>query len=138
MKRKEPVSHIMTTHLHTINETEELFDALNLIRKYKLRHLPVVRGAELRGIISSADINRLSFGNIFEEQEDADEAVFEMLTITQIMNKKVHTILPTTTIKEAAELFVAADYHCLPVVDDGKLVGIVTTTDIIKYMLEQY
>lgn len=61
MKRKEPVSHVMTTHLHTINETDELFDALNLIRKYKLRHLPVVRGAELKGIISSADINRLSF-----------------------------------------------------------------------------
>ncbi len=43
MKRKETVSHIMTTHLHTINETDELFDALNLIRKHKLRHLPVVR-----------------------------------------------------------------------------------------------
>jgi len=138
MKRKEPVSHIMTTHLHTINETDELFDALNLIRKHKLRHLPVVNGDELKGIISRADINRLSFGNIFEEQEDADEAVFEMLTITQIMNKKVHTILPTTTIKEAAEMFVVADYHCLPVVENNKLVGIVTTTDIIKYMLEQY
>lgn len=54
------------------------------------------------------------------------------------MNKKVHTILPSTTIKEAAEMFVVADYHCLPVVEEGKLVGIVTTTDIIKYMLEQY
>ena len=138
MRKKEPVSHIMTTHLYTAKEDDTLFDAATIIKKHHIRHLPVVKGKEIRGIISSSDINRLTFGRLFEGQEEVDEAVFEMLSIDQVMAHNVRTVTPETTIREVAEIFAKEDFHSLPVVDHGELKGIVTTTDVIRYMLEQY
>ncbi|HRO41330.1 MAG TPA: CBS domain-containing protein [Flavipsychrobacter sp.] len=138
MKKREPVRHIMSSDPYTIAETETLHDAVHLIRKHKIRHLPVVNGKEISGIISSSDINRLTFGKLFDNQDGADEAVLEMLSIPQVMSKNVKTVAPDDTIKEVAEIFATKDFHSLPVVEDGKLVGIVTTTDIIKYLLDQY
>lgn len=138
MKKREPVRHIMSSNPYTIAESDSLHDAVRIIRKHNIRHLPVVSGTEVKGIISSSDINRLTFGRLFENQEGADEAVLEMLTIPQVMSKNVKTVSPEDTIKDVAETFATKDFHSLPVVEDGKLVGIVTTTDIIKYLLDQY
>lgn len=138
MKKKEPVSKIMTTNVHTIPESGSLHEAIHMIRKHKIRHLPVVENNMIKGIISSSDINRLSFGRLFENQEGVDEAVLEMLTLPQVMTHQVRTVNPDHTIKEVAEIFAAEDFHALPVVEDGQLKGIVTTTDIVKYLLTQY
>ena len=66
---------------------------------------------------------------------------FEMddaLKIEQVMSKQIDSIKAEDQIKEAAELLAKGRYHALPVLEDGKLAGIVTSTDIIKYLLEQY
>ena len=54
------------------------------------------------------------------------------------MTKDVTTVLSYTSIKEVAEIFASSDFRALPVTYENKLVGIVTTTDIIKYLLEYY
>jgi CBS domain-containing protein len=54
------------------------------------------------------------------------------------MAKKIRSVSPQTSIKEVAELLAAREFHALPVVDGGDLVEIVTTTDLIKYLLKQY
>lgn len=138
MKKKEPVSHIMTTDLYTVSETDTLHDAVAIFRNKKIRHLPVVSGNMVVGMISSSDINRLTFGRLFSNQEGADEAVLEMLTIPQVMTSHVRKVNPYDTIHDVAEIFSKEDFHALPVVEGEVLKGIVTTTDIIKYLLEQY
>lgn len=139
MKRREPVSKIMTENVSTINLTDTLQEAVELIKKKKIRHIPVVSGKEVVGIISKTDINRLTFSSLFENQEGADEAILDMLTIPQIMTNKPRVIQAEQPIKEVAEIFSTEEFHALPVVnEEGDLVGIVTTTDIIRYMLEQY
>jgi CBS domain-containing protein len=138
MKKREPVSHIMTSDVFTVNESDNLRDAVAIIRKNKIRHLPVVSGKSVSGIISRTDINRLTFGALFENQEGADEAVLDMLSIPQVMTSKPRTVSPDDSIKEVAEIFSKEEYHALPVVENGELKGIVTTTDVIRYMLEQY
>ena len=74
----------------------------------------------------------------FEGQEGADEAILDMLTISQVMTSKPKTVSSDTIIRDLAEIFVKEDFHALPVVDNGELKGIVTTTDVVKYFLEQY
>ncbi|MBS1783136.1 MAG: CBS domain-containing protein [Bacteroidetes bacterium] len=138
MKKREPISRIMTGNPYTIRESDSLADAVNIIRKHKIRHLPVVSGNEIRGIISSSDINRLTFGRLFDNQEGADEAILQMLTVPQVMTKNVKHVSPEDTIKDVAEIFAEEDFHSLPVVENGKLMGIVTTTDVIKYLVDQY
>lgn len=138
MKRREPISHIMTKNVLTVKVSDDLHEAIDLIKKNHIRHLPVLDGHEIVGIISRTDINRLTFSSLFENQEGADEAVLEMLTIPQVMTQKPRTVEASLSIRDVAEILSSEEYHALPVVENGHLVGIVTTTDVIKYMLEQY
>jgi CBS domain-containing protein len=138
MKKREPISHIMTKTVVTANENDDLKIVVDLLKKYVIRHIPIVRGKEVVGIISRTDINRLTFGALFEGQEGADEAILDMLTISQVMTSKPKTVSSDTIIRDLAEIFVKEDFHALPVVDNGQLKGIVTTTDVVKYFLEQY
>ncbi|MDW8849570.1 CBS domain-containing protein [Flavobacterium sp. MMLR14_040] len=138
MKKREPISHIMTKTVVTANENDDLKTVVEQLRKNAIRHIPIVKGKEVVGIISRTDINRLTFGALFEGQEGADEAILDMLTISQVMTSKPKTVSSETIIKDLAEIFVKEDFHALPVVDNGQLKGIVTTTDVVKYFLEQY
>ncbi|NNK90426.1 MAG: CBS domain-containing protein [Saprospiraceae bacterium] len=138
MKKKEPVSHIMTHNVHSIQVGDGLKRAVDLIHKYHVRHLPVIKNGTIVGMLSSTDLNRLTFSNLFENQESADDAILEMLTIEHVMSGHPTVVSPQHQIREVAEIFADKQFHALPVVEDDKLVGIVTTTDIIKYLLEQY
>ena len=138
MKKREPVSHIMTKDVISVAENDTLDKVVAIFRKKSIRHLPVKKGGKITGMISRNDINRLTFGALFDNQEGADEAILQMLTIPQVMTADLRTIGSNTPVKEVAEIFSTAEYHSLPVVDDEELKGIVTTTDVIKYMLDQY
>lgn len=138
MKKREPISHIMTKSVVTVNENDDLKKVVEKLKKHAIRHIPIVRGKDVVGIISRTDINRLTFGALFEGQEGADEAILDMLTIAQVMTSKPKTISSDTIIRDSAEIFVKEEFHALPVVDNGELKGIVTTTDILRYFLEQY
>ncbi|KAF2339345.1 CBS domain-containing protein [Flavobacterium tistrianum] len=138
MKKREPISHIMTKTVVTANEKDDLKTVVEKLKTNTIRHIPIVKGKEVVGIISRTDINRLTFGALFEGQDNADEAILEMLTVPQVMTSKPRTVSSDTIIRDLAEIFVKEDFHALPVVDNGELKGIVTTTDVVKYFLEQY
>lgn len=138
MKKREPISKIMTAEVSCVQDSDKLADAVQIIRNKKIRHLPVMKGEQVAGIISATDINRLTFGSLFENQEGADEAVLEMLSIPQVMTSKPRTVKSDDSIKDVAEIFSKEAFHALPVVDGQELKGIVTTTDVIRYMLDQY
>lgn len=138
MKNREPVNNIMTKDVFTVQENEKLTKVLELFRKHKIRHLPILSGNKIVGIISRTDINRLTFGALFDNQEGVDEAVLEILSITQVMTSKPRVVEVNDPIKSIAEIFANEEYHALPVVENDILKGIVTTTDVIKYLLKQY
>lgn len=143
MKKNETIESIMTREVMTVQVRDDLQAARDLIIKNKIRHVPVLQGKKLVGIISRTDINRLSFSTLFTEEGEGEgeEEVFDMLTIAQVMTHKPRVVTKGVTIKEVAKILTEEEFHALPVVDEkdsSKLVGIVTTTDIIRYLLEQY
>ncbi|PIF69727.1 CBS domain-containing protein [Flavobacterium sp. 2] len=138
MKKREPISHIMTKSVVTVNQNDDLRKVVEKLKSNSIRHIPVVNGKEVVGIISRTDVNRLTFGALFDGQEGVDEAILDMLSISQVMTSKPRTLPSDAIIKDLAEVFAKEDFHALPVVDNGELKGIVTTTDVIKYFLEQY
>ncbi len=69
MKKREPVSSIMTKNVHSIRVDESLRKAVEMVKHHKIRHLPVIEGKNVAGIISSTDLNRLTFSGLFEGQE---------------------------------------------------------------------
>ena len=138
MKQRVPVSQIMTKELVTLNTTQSLYDAERLFKEYNIRHIPVVEGDKILGVLSYSDLLRISFADVTEGEEDVSSVVYDMYTIPQIMAKAPITVQASTNMKEVAEILATQSFHSIPVLDGEKLVDIVTTTDLIKYLLEQY
>ncbi len=139
MKKRETVRHIMTTKPFVIQINDDLSKAETLFKDHKMRHLPVVSGKEIKGILSMTDLARISFVDSYNpENFKVDTAVYSMFSLEQIMVRNPTCIPSDTLIKDAAEIFLENEFHALPIVDSGKLVGIVTTSDLILYLLEQY
>lgn len=136
MKLNEPISTIMTTKVRTIALDKSLHEAKSKMIRGKIRHLPVVLGTKLIGILSLTDVLRLGFAQVYIGQEDADQAMMDMLNIEQVMRSHPKTVSPNQTIKEVAEIFSHEEFHALPIVDGEDLVGIITTTDIIRHLLK--
>jgi len=139
MKALDPVSQIMTSNLVKLNVTDKLTMAEELFKKYKIRHLPVVKGLTVVGMLSYTDLQKVCFTDQFDDDDDRLEAiVYNAFPLEQVMNKQVVTVFPHTPIKEVADILSKASFNALPVVDNGNLVGIVTTVDLLKYFVSQY
>lgn len=139
MKKRTPISEIMTSDVITLNYSDTLETAELLFKKNKIRHIPVVSGDKIKGILSYTDLLRISFADAIDEEEDTvDTVVYNMFTIEQVMAKNVISVSSDTLIKEVAQILANKEFHALPVVDNKKLVGIVTTTDLINYLIDQY
>lgn len=139
MKQRVPISTIMTTNLIKINLTDDLTKAEMLFKKHKVRHIPVVSGLKIIGMLSYTDLLRISFVDAVDDDSDVvDVTVYNMFTIEQVMAKKLVTVTPETSIKEVAEILSTREFHALPVCEGDLLVGIVTTTDLIQYLISQY
>ncbi|MBY0486361.1 MAG: CBS domain-containing protein [Flavobacteriaceae bacterium] len=139
MKQKVPVSSIMSTNIIKLNLSDDLTKAETLFKKHHIRHIPVVNGTKIIGMLSYTDLLRISFADAVDEDEtEVDATVYNMFSVAQVMARNLVQVAPETTIKEVAELLSKKEFHALPVVEDELLVGIVTTTDLINYLIDQY
>ena len=139
MKRGTPISTIMTKNVITLNKTDNLEAAERLFKQNHIRHIPVVSGKSIKGMLSLTDLLRISFADAVDETEDyVDSIVYNMFTIEQVMAKNLISVTSNTTIKEVAEILSKKEFHAIPVVDNNKLVGIVTTTDLINFLIKQF
>jgi CBS domain-containing protein len=138
MKHNEPVHTIMAADPITVHEKQKLSDVHRLIVERKIHHVPVVSGKRLIGLISANDLLRVSWGDVYKQDPRMVDALLDTLTIRDVMQEDIMTLRRDDTVRKAAELLAQGEYHSLPVVEDEELVGMVTSTDIIKYLLGQY
>ncbi|OBX25538.1 CBS domain protein [Gelidibacter algens] len=138
MKTIPPISTIMSVKIITLKKDDDLEKAELLFKKHKIRHIPVVNGDAIIGMLSYTDLLRISFADAVDESEtEIESLVYNMFTIEHVMAKNLVSVSSDTSIKDVAKILSKKEFHALPVVDDGALVGIVTTTDLINYLLTQ-
>ncbi len=139
MKKRVPVSKIMTSNLVLLNITDSLEKAEGLFKKHNIRHVPVVNNDKIVGMLSYTDLLRISYADAaYEDEDHVDTIVYNMFTLQQVMVKTVKCVQATDTVYDVAKILAKENFHALPVEENGKLVGIVTTTDLIMYLLDQY
>lgn len=138
MKQFAPLSDIMTKNIIALTRSDNLQRAEVLFNRYKIKHIPVVSGETVIGMLSYSDLLKISFADVTEDEHNVDSVVYNMFTIEQVMVKDVLTISSHTSIKKAAEILAKQAFHALPVVDEGTLIGIVTTTDLLNYFIKQF
>ncbi|MEO9571239.1 MAG: CBS domain-containing protein [Polaribacter sp.] len=135
MRKEEPISRIMATDLVTLCVTDNLVTAEKLFIEKKIKHIPVVKEKEIIGMLSYTDLQRVSYSDVSEDEKSIDSFVYNTFTIEQVMAKNIIAVPPYTSIKDAGELLTKKGFHALPVVEDSELVGIVTTRDLVKYLV---
>lgn len=139
MKRNEPVSKIMSTNVVTVHHGDPVSRVRRVVKERGVHHIPVVNGDQLIGIVSFSDILRVSFGDAFNTDERTVDATLDhTLKLEDIMAKNPVSLQESATIREAAVVLAQGDFHAVPIVHGTKLVGIITSTDLIKYLLDQF
>ena len=130
------VKDFMTSNLETLSPEHRLLDADLLIRRSGVRHLPVVvDGDRLVGLLTDRDVRRYA-PSILNSTPDEYNEIFEKTVVDKVMTKEVTTIPPDLPLGEAAAMLYTLHRGCLPVVDDGRLVGIITRRDILRFANE--
>lgn len=130
------VKNYMTRMPVTINKKVTVFDALAIMKKNKIRQLPVVSGDKLEGLITEKDLLTVSPSpatslSIFELNE-----LLAKMTVGEIMVKEPITVHPNTTLEEAALVMREHKINSVPVLEEGKLVGIITVSDIFDALIK--
>ena len=129
------LSEIMNRDMVTVDKQASLRMARRILDQYRIRHLLVVEGKRLVGIVTDRDLRQAAPSSkspltISERQEFMDE-----LKVLEVMSRKLITASSTTTIREAAKVMVSEKIGCLPVVDGNQLVGIVTQADLLMMLV---
>ena len=135
MKRNEPVSKIMSSDVNGVHLGQKVSEVRTLLIEKGFHHVPVLDGKEPIGILSSTDIMRASFGT---SDDEINSTLDHTTSIEDLMSKELKTIDVGAPIREAAEILSEASYHSLLVLEGKELVGIVTSTDLIRYLLAQF
>lgn len=135
------VADIMTRQVVTLNEADNLLQLEEGMDRLSLRHLPVVDGDRLVGLMSHRDVLRLMVGPS-QATSPVSAAqrhnVAEHTFVAHAMTRDPTTVRPDTPLREAAELLATNKFGCLPVVEEGgRLVGIVTEHDFLKMLARQ-
>lgn len=137
MKKNEPVSRIMSTDVISVHDGDPVSKIREIFEKNPIQHIPVVSGDRLIGIISWNDFMRISFGEFGnQDSKGLDEILDHTYKIHDVMNKDLTTLPVGSTIRDAARILGANSFHALPILDGEKLVGIVTSTDLIRFLAE--
>jgi len=126
------VRDLMTPEVATLQQNDKLTLAEDVMRLGRIRHLPVLDDEEaLVGIVSQRDLFRGALARALGYGEHAHREVLDTVLVKEVMSTDLFTAEPDTSLGEAARLMTEHKIGCLPVVEGGRLVGILTEGDFV-------
>jgi acetoin utilization protein AcuB len=130
------VSDWMTKKVFTVSADDYLSDVISLMKEKSIKHVPVVKGGMLKGIISDRDLKE------FSPSKASSLDIYELhyllanTRVKDVMKTKVITTAPDTPVEEAAMTMLDGNIGCLPVVARSALVGIISDRDIYRVLVD--
>jgi acetoin utilization protein AcuB len=135
VKKRPTVKEFMTPDPFTLEPEDSLMQALETMRLRGVRRIPIVLGGMLVGLLVEGDLKRAEPSTLSQSQEDF-QRVMEGTTISRIMIQNPVTVTAATPLLEAARTLHDTKYGSLPVVEDGRVVGILTDNDMLRALIE--
>jgi len=122
----------MTRAVVTLNESESLRVADQIMRLDRIRHMPVVSGERVVGVLSQRDLFRATVSSLLNLRPDAAREWLAKIPVRDAMVAPPVTVAPDTPVGDAVALMLDKRIGCLPVVENDKLVGLITETDCLR------
>ena len=133
MGRVVPVRDVMKKKVVRISADDTLWIVKEIMDLASVRHIPVVDGGTLVGVVSQRDLLRASLSNVMGISAEEQKIFLEGVRISEVMSAPPRTIAPGEAIQAAARIMAEYKIGCLPVVDGREIVGILTETDVLHY-----
>lgn len=131
------VKDVMSREVHTVKRNDELGIADALMKQERVRHLPVLdEDGEVCAVVSQRDLFRGALLRALGFGSRAEELMLKQVVVKEAMSSEIQTTSPDTRVADAARLMIERKIGCLPVIENGKLVGIVTETDFVRLVSE--
>ncbi len=136
MARKAPVVRdYMTPDPVTLEPEDSLMRVLELMRLRGVRHIPVVLAGELVGLVAEGDVKRAEPSTLSDTQDHFNQ-VMEDTPLSRIMIHEPLTVTADTPLLKAVETLYSTKYGSLPVVEGGRLIGILTDNDLLHALVD--
>lgn len=134
---KNTVSSFISQQPITVNKSASIETIIKLLKKQKFEHIIVVDDQQVPlGMISKSDIyDKLLHLSVESPGKTYTEIVLSSATAEEIMSKKLSTVNKEDTMDHAAQKLLLGNFHALPVLNDGALIGIISSSDLLKYYL---
>lgn len=127
------VHELMVTELLTLKEYDHLYKARQLMMENRIRHLPILNDKdECVGLLSQRDMLYASVSRFAEISEEERREIESSIPIREVMTHEIIAVEEDTNLHEATDFMTEHKIGCLPVLDGGKLVGILTESDFLK------
>ncbi len=130
------VSDWMTAKVFAVSPDDYLSDAIAIMKEKGVKHVPVVKGGKLKGILSDRDIKEYSPSKATTLDIYELHYLLANTKIREVMRAKVVTTAPDTPVEEAAMVMLDRNIGCLPVIDNGSLCGIISDKDIFHALVD--
>jgi len=127
----------MSREVHTVKRNDELAIADELMKQKRVRHLPVLdEDGEVCAVVSQRDLFRGALLRALGYGSRAEELMLKQVAVKEAMSTEIQTTAPDTPVADAARVMIERKIGCLPVIENGRLVGIVTETDFVRLVAE--
>jgi CBS domain-containing membrane protein len=128
------VRDFMKTEVATLEASDHLDLADGIMRLGRIRHLPVVSGERVVGIVSERDLLRAAVSSLLQLGFAAEREWLAKISVQAVMTPKVFTIPSSASLRSAVKIMTEKRIGCLPVVDDGRLVGLLSESDCLAHL----
>ena len=126
------VREMMSKDIEVVDRNDTLLAVEERMAAKQLRHLPVLEQGDIVAIVTQRDLFKAAMSSTMGYGEKAQQAYLQSVRVKEIMTYPVVTVAPDISVAAAAEMMINKGIGCLPVVDDHKLIGIVTKTDLLR------
>jgi CBS domain-containing protein len=128
------VSDLMEHDVLTLDCNDSLDLVDDLMRLGRIRHMPILSEGQLVGIVSQRDLFRAAISSVLRFRPEAERDWLAQIAVRQVMTTSVFTVTPDASMRSAVELMIAKRIGCVPVVEKGAVVGLLSESDCLRYL----
>lgn len=130
-----PISTIMTEDVFIVGAGDQLRDVAITFNNHGIRHAPVTSKGHLVGMLSWIDLKKMPAADVLENFEATED--YGKIVVGQVMTHDPVSVQAGDTVGEVAQILSEHEFHAVPVMEGNRIVGIVSTTDLIRFFLDK-